>query len=149
MWQMRQTRRSVYEPLDNWKYTFYYLNNQEYLFHTMAATNYDELKQAITARYPAMSKQLQRIARFVLERPNDLALGTVAAIAAAAERAAVGDGPLCERPRFWRILGDAADLSRALGRSVRSSYRERIEHMRQSKRNGGARMVRPACCTSR
>jgi DNA-binding MurR/RpiR family transcriptional regulator len=50
----------------------------------MPPTNYDELKQAITERFPGMSKQLQGIARFALERPNELALGTVAAIAGAA-----------------------------------------------------------------
>ena len=102
----------------------------------MAATNYDELKQAITARYPAMSKQLQRIARFVLERPNDLALGTVAAIAAAA-----GVQPSA-MVRFANALdfGGFSEMQqifrgRLVERSV--SYRERIEHMRQSKRNGG------------
>ena len=46
----------------------------------MPAANYDELKAAISARFPSMSRQLQAIARFALERPNDLALGTVALI---------------------------------------------------------------------
>ncbi len=84
----------------------------------MPPTNYDELKQAITARYPAMSKQLQGIARFALERPNELALGTVAAIAERRRRAAVGDGPFRQRARLRRLLGDAADLPRAPGRAV-------------------------------
>ena len=48
---------------------------------TAPATTYDELKEAIAAAYPRLSPQLQRIARFALERPHDLALGTVAAVA--------------------------------------------------------------------
>ena len=39
------------------------------------ATTYEALKDAIADAYPDMSGQLQRIARFVLERPHDLALG--------------------------------------------------------------------------
>ena len=50
-----------------------------------SATTYDELKDAISRAYPDMSKQLQRIARFALEKPHDLALGTVAAVAEATE----------------------------------------------------------------
>lgn len=102
----------------------------------MPATNYDELKQAITARYPALSKQLQGIARFALERPNELALGTVAAIA----------GSAGVQPSAMVRFANALDFSgfsemqqifrgRLVERSV--SYRERIEQMRQSKRNGG------------
>lgn len=102
----------------------------------MPATNYDELKQAITARYPALSKQLQGIARFALERPNELALGTVAAIAGSA-----GVQPSA-MVRFANALdfGGFSEMQqifrgRLVERSV--SYRERIEQMRQSKRNGG------------
>ena len=102
----------------------------------MPPTNYDELKQAITARFPAMSKQLQGIARFALERPNELALGTVAAIAGAAG----------VQPSAMVRFANALDFSgfsemqqifrgRLVERSV--SYRERIEQLRQGKRNGG------------
>ncbi|MEO8344676.1 MAG: MurR/RpiR family transcriptional regulator [Betaproteobacteria bacterium] len=101
----------------------------------MPATNYDELKQAITVCFPAMSKQLQGIARFVLERPDELALGTVAAIAGAA-----GVQPSA-MVRFANALdfGGFSEMQqifrgRLVERSV--SYRERIEQMRQSKRNG-------------
>ena len=50
-----------------------------------SVTTYDELKDLIGRTYPDMSKQLQRIARFALEQPNDLALGTVATVAEATE----------------------------------------------------------------
>ena len=49
------------------------------------ASTYDQLKDTIARSYPGMSKQLQRIARFALEKPNDLALGTVATLADATE----------------------------------------------------------------
>jgi DNA-binding MurR/RpiR family transcriptional regulator len=102
----------------------------------MPATNYDELKAAITARYPALPKQLQSIARFVLERPNELALGTVAVIA---EAAGVQPSSLV---RFANALdfGGFSEMQqifrgRLVERSV--SYRERIDAMRRSRRNGG------------
>jgi DNA-binding MurR/RpiR family transcriptional regulator len=103
----------------------------------MRITNYDELKQAISARYPAMSKQLQGIARFVLERPNDLALGTVAAIASSA-----GVQPSA-MVRFANALdfGGFSEMQqifrgRLVERSV--SYRERIEQLRRSGDDGAA-----------
>jgi DNA-binding MurR/RpiR family transcriptional regulator len=45
------------------------------------ASNYEELKTIITRICPDMSRQIKRIARFVLEDPNDLVLGTVATVA--------------------------------------------------------------------
>ncbi|MEO8305742.1 MAG: MurR/RpiR family transcriptional regulator [Betaproteobacteria bacterium] len=103
----------------------------------MPAANFDELKQAITARYPAMSKQLQGIARFVLERPNELALGTVAAIASTAG----------VQPSAMVRFANALDYSgfsqmqqvfrgRLVERSV--SYRERIEELRHGGRRSSA-----------
>ena len=102
----------------------------------MPASNFEELKQAITARYPTMSRQLQGIARFVLDRPDELALGTVAVIAAAARvqpsamvrfANALEFGGFSEMQQIFR--------GRLVERSV--SYRERIEQIRRSKRNGG------------
>jgi DNA-binding MurR/RpiR family transcriptional regulator len=102
----------------------------------MRATNHDELKQAISERYPAMSKQLQGIARFVLERPDDLALGTVAAIAGAAGvqpsavvrfANALGFGGFTEMQQIFR--------GRLVERSA--SYRERIEQLRRSGPDAG------------
>src|SRR6187399_1403213 len=49
------------------------------------ATTYEELKETIAAAYPRLSPQLQRLSRFALEKPHDLALGTVAAVAQANE----------------------------------------------------------------
>ena len=103
----------------------------------MPAANYDELKQAITARYSTMSKQLQGIARFVLERPNELALGTVASIASTAG----------VQPSAMVRFANALDYSgfsqmqqvfrgRLVERSV--SYRERIEELRHGGRGGDA-----------
>src|SRR5688572_7092439 len=93
---------------------------------------YEELKECITRSYPELSKQLQRIARFALEKPNDLALGTVAAVAAAS-----GVQPSA-MIRFANALGfkgfsEMQQIFRnhLVSRSV--SYRERIirseEHM--------------------
>jgi DNA-binding MurR/RpiR family transcriptional regulator len=42
----------------------------------------DELRTAILARYDGLSKRLQQIARYVLDEPNELALETLAVIAA-------------------------------------------------------------------
>ena len=47
-------------------------------------SRFEDLKDAVSALYPTLSKQLQQIARFALDRPNELALGTVAGIAEAA-----------------------------------------------------------------
>jgi DNA-binding MurR/RpiR family transcriptional regulator len=100
----------------------------------MSPTNYDELKQVITERYPTMSKQLQGIARFALERPNELALGTVAATAGAA-----GVQPSA-MVRFANALdlGGFSEMQQIFrGRLVErsASYRERIEQLRLGKRS--------------
>ena len=51
---------------------------------TARAATYDELKDAISRRVPRRcSPQLQRMARYALDKPHDLALGTVAAVAEA------------------------------------------------------------------
>lgn len=101
----------------------------------MPATNYDELRQAITARYPMLSKQLQAIARFVLERPNELALGTVAAIANAA---GVQPSAMVRFANALEFDGFSQMQQIFRGRLVErsASYRERIEQMRRSKREG-------------
>lgn len=93
--------------------------------------SYDELASSITAAYPGLSKQLQQIARFALERPNELALGTVAAVA---EAAGVQPSALI---RFANALefGGFSEMqqvfrARLIERS--GSYRERIRSMRRS-----------------
>jgi DNA-binding MurR/RpiR family transcriptional regulator len=100
-----------------------------------SATNYDELKDAITRAYPGLSKQLQRIARFALEKPHDLALGTVAAVAEATE---VQPSAMI---RFANALGyrgfsDMQQVFRGHLVERSASYRERIDLLRRKQLNG-------------
>jgi DNA-binding MurR/RpiR family transcriptional regulator len=101
-----------------------------------SVTSYDELKLLIGQAYPDMSKQLQRIARFAIEQPNDLALGTVAAVAEANE---VQPSAMI---RFANALGykgfsEMQQVFRGHLLERSDSYRERIEQMRR-KQNGNA-----------
>ena len=94
------------------------------------AHSYEALKDAISRAYPALPRQLQRIARFALERPNELALGTVAAVAEAAQ---VQPSSLI---RFANALdfGGFSEMQQLFrGRLVErsSSYRERIDQLRR------------------
>ncbi len=100
------------------------------------ASNYEELKEAIGREYPEMSKQLQRIARFVLERPDPLALDTVAAIAKAAH---VQPSSMI---RFANALGfsgfsEMQQIFRGHLVARSASYRERIAEMRRNRSAGG------------
>jgi len=97
------------------------------------AITYDQLKETLARAYPELPKQLQRIARYALDRPDELALGTVAAIAAAAEvqpsamirfANALGFGGFSEMQQVFR--GHLIERS--------SSYRERIEQLRRSQK---------------
>lgn len=102
-----------------------------------AVTSYEELKDLIARTYPDMSKQLQRIARFALEQPNELALGTVAAVAEATE---VQPSAMI---RFANALGykgfsDMQQVFRGHLVERSDSYRERIDQLRR-KQAGGAR----------
>ena len=94
------------------------------------AGNYDALQAEIGKRFPALSRQLQRIARFALERPQDLALDTVAA---AARKADVQPSAMV---RFAQALGydGFTDMQRIFrDRLVErsASYRERIASLRR------------------
>lgn len=96
------------------------------------AQSYDELKDAISEGYARLSPQLQRIARFALEKPHDVALGTVAALARAAE---VQPSSMI---RFAHALGypGFSRMQRVFqGHLVErsASYRERIEQRRRGK----------------
>lgn len=89
-------------------------------------TSFEQLQGAIAAAYPRLSPQLQHLGRFALERPDEMALGTVAAVA---EAAGVQPSALV---RFAQALGFAGfgELqqplrARLLQRSA--SYRERID----------------------
>ena len=108
---------------------------------TARATTYDELKEAISRAYPTLSPQLQRLSRFALDKPHDLALGTVAAVAQAN---AVQPSSMI---RFARALGfdgftqmQQVFQSHLVERST--PYLERIETMRRgrgavARSNGG------------
>jgi DNA-binding MurR/RpiR family transcriptional regulator len=109
----------------------------------MAATrNYDQLKGELSRRYPEMSPQLQRIATFALEHPQDMALDTVAALA---REAGVQPSAMV---RFAQALGydGFSGLQRVFrGRLVERSnhspglrnYRERIEAFRAGQQRSG------------
>lgn len=99
------------------------------------ATTYGELKDAISQAYPSLSPQLQRLARYALDKPHDLALGTVAAVAQANE---VQPSSMI---RFANALGfngfsqmQQVFQTHLVERSA--SYRERIEQMRRGVRPG-------------
>lgn len=100
-----------------------------------SVTTYEELKDLIAQAYPGMSKQLQRIARFALEQPNELALGTVASLATATEvqpsamirfANALSFSGFSEMQQVFR--GNLLERS--------DSYRERIDQMRRKQTNG-------------
>lgn len=95
---------------------------------------YEDLKDAIAAAFPKLSPQLQQIARFALERPNELALGTVATVAEAAD---VQPSALIRFANALEFAGfsDMQQLFRARLLERSGSYRERIDRMR---RDGGA-----------
>jgi DNA-binding MurR/RpiR family transcriptional regulator len=98
-------------------------------------TSYDDLKAQVGRAYPGMSKQLQRIARFAMEQPNDLALGTVATVAEATE---VQPSAMI---RFANALGykgfsEMQQVFRGNLLARSDSYRERIGKMRSKQTNG-------------
>jgi DNA-binding MurR/RpiR family transcriptional regulator len=101
-----------------------------------AASTYDELKAAIAHSYQALSPQLQRIARFAMDKPHELALGTVAAVAEATE---VQPSAMI---RFANALGyrgfsDMQQVFRGHLVERSGSYRERIDQLRRAGANGG------------
>ena len=100
------------------------------------ATSYEQLKDAISSAHPDMSRQLQRIARFALERPNELALGTVAAVAEAAQ---VQPSSLIRFANALEFSGFSEMQQLFRGHLVErsSSYRDRIEQLRAQGKSGG------------
>ncbi|MEO5694090.1 MAG: MurR/RpiR family transcriptional regulator [Usitatibacter sp.] len=98
---------------------------------TAPAADYTQLQAEIGRRFPGLSRQLQRIARFALERPQDVALDTVAAAAGKLEvqpsamvrfAQAMGYGGYTDMQRIFR--------DRLVERS--GSYRERIATLRRA-----------------
>jgi DNA-binding MurR/RpiR family transcriptional regulator len=95
------------------------------------ASSYEELKAAISEGYPRMSPQLQRIARFAIEKPHDLALGTVATVARATQ---VQPSSMIRFANALGFSGFSQMQQLFQGHLVErsASYRERIEQMRRS-----------------
>ena len=103
----------------------------------LTPTTFNELKDAIAENYPALSRQLQKIARFVLEYPEDMALETVAVIA---KRAAVQPSSMI---RFAQALGfdgfsDMQQVFRTVLVTRSGNYRDRIETLRRQSEVDGA-----------
>lgn len=100
------------------------------------AASYEELKGVIAAAFPTLSKQQQRIARYALEKPHELALGTVAALAEANE---VQPSAMV---RFAHALGyrGFSEMQQVFrGHLVErsgGSYRDRIAQLRRTPVNG-------------
>ncbi|QBK05544.1 MurR/RpiR family transcriptional regulator [Hylemonella gracilis] len=101
---------------------------------TRAAT-FEEFADAVSEAYARLTKQQQQIAQFVLESPDDLALGTVATVAEA-----VGVQPSA-LIRFANTLGFAGftemqQLFRARLLDRVGTYRDRIDVIRRSNGSG-------------
>ncbi len=101
------------------------------------ATNYAELMDAISRAYPTLSPQLQRLSRFAVDKPDELALGTIAAVAHA------NDVQPSSLIRFANALGfrgfsqmQQVFQSHLVERST--PYLERIAQMRRGSSGGGA-----------
>lgn len=89
------------------------------------AVAYDDLRGRIVARHGELSRQLQRIAAFALENPNDVALETVAAIAG---RIDVQPSSLIRFAKAFEFSG-FTEMQRVFRRRLvddASDYRERI-----------------------
>ncbi len=103
---------------------------------TAAPATYEELQQAIADRYDSLSGQLQRIAHFVVENPDDLALETITRLAA---RAKVQPSSMV---RFAQAMGyDGFSTMQRLFRARliegSLSYRERIQSLRRERGDAG------------
>jgi DNA-binding MurR/RpiR family transcriptional regulator len=100
------------------------------------ATSFDELAQALQAAYAGLSPQQRLIAQFVLEHPDDIALGTAATVA---EAAGVQPSALV---RFANVMGYSgfSELQQVFRRRLlvqAGTYRQRIGAMHTG-RNGSA-----------
>lgn len=96
----------------------------------MTIADFEGLKTEITKQYPALSRQLQDIARFTLDSPQEIALDTVATAAA---KAGVQPSAMV---RFAQSLGfggysEMQQIFRDQLVQRSSSYRDRIERLRQ------------------
>lgn len=111
---------------------------------TATPATYEDLARSIALRYPSLSRQLQKIARYLLEFPEQAALETVATLAGRSE---VQPSSLV---RFAQALGyDGFSEMQQIFRShlvTRSggSYRDEIERLRDERHGaegGSARVL--------
>ncbi len=96
---------------------------------TAPPTSFDSLRDAILARRDSFPKRLAQVARFALESPDDIALNTVAEIAAKAD---VQPSTLI---RFAQSLGysgfsDLQQIFRSRLRDRWPDYAERVQSLR-------------------
>jgi DNA-binding MurR/RpiR family transcriptional regulator len=92
------------------------------------ATTFDDFAIAVRQAFPRLSPQQQHIAEFVLERPDDVALGTAATVA---EAAGVQPSALVRFANAldYRGFSDLQQLFRSRLLQRAGSYRERIGAM--------------------
>lgn len=111
---------------------FYSFHTQVFLFSKMAHNNpFEQFSASAAEIVPTLPRQQQQIAQYVLQSPDDVALGTVATVA---EAAGVQPSALI---RFANNMGFAGftemqQVFRARLLDRAGSYRERIESMRRS-----------------
>lgn len=103
---------------------------------TAPPTSFDSLRDAILARREAFPKRLAQVARFALDSPDDMALNTVAEIAAKAD---VQPSTLI---RFAQSLGysgfsDLQQIFRSRLRDRWPDYAERVQSLRDDAAEGG------------
>jgi DNA-binding MurR/RpiR family transcriptional regulator len=101
--------------------------------------SYDSLKQAITDHYAGLSRRLQEVAEYALGNPDEMALETIAVIAA---RARVPPSSLI---RFAKALGfegftEMQRLFRARLVAHAPTYGERIKRLHDRQERTGATM---------
>jgi len=103
----------------------------------LAVQTFNELKDAIADNYPSLSQQLQKIARFVLEHPDDMALETVAVVA---ERAGVQPSSMVRFAQALEYEGfsDMQQVFRSVLVTRSGVYRDRLETLRRQSDDDGA-----------
>lgn len=94
--------------------------------------SFDDLKAAVTERYPGLSGQLQRIARYLLENPEDSAFATVTSIAGHVD---VQPSSLVRFAKAFGYDGFSAmqKVFRSRLISEAPTYRERLRNLRQQR----------------
>lgn len=99
------------------------------------ATTFEEFADAVSEAFPRLSKQQQQIAQFVLESPDDLALGTVATVA---EATGVQPSALIRFANTLEFAGftEMQQLFRARLLDRVGTYRDRIDAIRRSNESG-------------